>query len=174
MTEYQSYTTDSDNTRPGEPLPVGAHDPETPRLDDREPPGLPKPVDDLDRELAEQAHRLHAASRDDDIPIRRPDSATVGDARKGTMGGITPRDVRQSLLAEIARAAADERMAIRDWAAAVRTQQEARDIYTITKGRREDAEEALRLLDLWTEDDTESITPPPAAAQPIIPDAMIR
>lgn len=173
MSDYQPYDSNSDNTRPGEPLPVGAHDPESPRLDDREPPGLPKPVDDLDRELAEQAHLLFTADRDD-LPMRRPDSATVGDARKGVMGDITPRDVRQSLLAEIRRAAADERTAIRNWAAAVRAQQEERDTYGIMKSRREAAEEALRRLDLWTEDDTESITPPPAAAQPIISDAMIR
>jgi hypothetical protein len=157
----------------GEPLPVGANDPEVVADQPTEPPGMPHEADDLDREMAALAQ--HLVDHDYHRQHVRPDSANVQQARRGEIitDTIKPRNVRQALLVHIQQMRDVEVREVKDYAAALRTVQEARDAYVIARDARGGAEEALFVMGLDIEDDHEPTvaeSPEPAP----IPDSAIR
>ena len=155
----------------GEPLPVGAHDPENvPAI----PPGLPAAPDDLDVEMATFVAASWNPAPSERGQHLRLDSATVNDARvrDGIVDASHPRSVREALLAEVYNASEALRTEARAWADAVRTREEARFGYEAAKERIAAAEAALRVLDLWTpEDDAPEV--PESVVPTRIDDAQI-
>lgn len=154
----------------GIPLPVGAHAEPEPEPDGEPIPGLPKPADALDREVVRyfNDHRLY--ERDRPPMVVRPDQATVPQAVRGEMHPIAPRTTREALLSLIASAAADQRMAAREYGEAVREREEQAVMFENARTRREQAEDALWALGLDTERDHETVEP---SNPPTIPDAAI-
>jgi len=166
---------DPDPTRPGEPLPVGAHAEDAGQSLPADPPGMPKAPDDLDRRLADYVDSTYNgdAYYGSVRKATRPDSATIPIARRGgIVDNVTPRTVREALLVQVQQAAHDEDEAAKMWANGVRAQQEGRDLYVAAEQRRLAAEAALVNLDLWREDDNEP-EPEPKAGPERIPDDMI-
>lgn len=155
----------------GEPLPVGAYENGPPPGELKRIPGLPKPADEVDEELAGEHQRY--IDNDYTSPERvRPDQATVLDARSGAMVmTYDGRGVREGLLRQVAIAAEAERIAVRNWAAAVREREENRDEFLAARVLREEAEEALFTLGLDREGDRETVEPTPEPAA--IPDDKI-
>lgn len=143
----------------GDPLPVGAHDPEnTPLLDG--PPGMPKAPDEGDEVIARLADAIYNDDTETYGPTQspsqvvRPDQATLLDAhRERILDGPRPRSVRETLLLTVQRARAEEREATMAWSRAVREQQEARLVVEDARRRREDAMDALGSLGLLTDDE---------------------
>lgn len=129
----------------GEPLPVGAHDPDLP--DVAAPPGLPTPPDDVDEQIARLVNAIHNdgtgtySLRDRYRPRvqLRPDQASLTDAFREQMYPFTAHSSREALLALVQSLRGEEREAAMDWAKAVRGREEARDRFVRAQVKRRDA-----------------------------------
>lgn len=169
--------TELDTTRPGEPLPIGAHAPDADEPQPTEPPGMPELPDELDRHLAEYIDDTFSTGYTGYGSMRkvmRPDAANVQVARRGGIAEtVKPRSVREALLVQVQSSAYAEHEAAKEWANGVRAQQEGRASYLVAKSRREEAEAALAALDLWTEADNEPEETEEAPEPERIPDAHI-
>lgn len=156
----------------GEPLPVGAHDPETKVEEPSDPPGMPHEPDDLDREMAARAHEEYLRQRSlPPHPDRvRLDQATIPDVLGGrTILDLRAHSVREALLRQIGEMAEGERRALREYADALRTVQEARDGFVHYRDARLGAAEALFVLGMDVEGDHAKVEPTPET----IPDHLI-
>lgn len=149
----------AEQTMIGEPLPVGAHDPEKPQPM-AAPPGMPKAPDVVDEQIAAFVDAIH---RDDSetyvhgnpagVQQLRPDQATVVDAfRERLYEGPRPRSPREALLVQLQQMRAAERKAALSWSEAVRVVQEERDAFEFYRSQRYATIDALVALGM-TEDD---------------------
>lgn len=161
----------------GEPLPVGANDPEVLADAPVDPPGMPHQPDDLDREMAQYVqdyHDGHGAAAHLNADRVRPDQASVLDAEHEVIEEqIKPRNVRQALLVHAQQMARAQRQAALDYGRALMVVQESRDAFVAARDALGGAEEALFAMGLDTEADHPKAEPQEVAEQPRIDDSQI-